>query len=334
MKYELMELVDEMQAGISRSDVLFEDYAVNQWLKIYCAALSPTTLNEYERKLNTDILPVLGKKKLKDITFSDIQQLMNKYSESHASKTSRDLLGVMSAIFNHAIIYDKIRKDNPCTGIKIKRTPKKEPYVYTLDEMLEYLAVVLKSVYAIPILLASVCGLRLSEVCGLRWEDVDFEKNRISIKRAAVVVKSQVIVKVTKTESSYRTIIMPSLVSQVLKKQRGMPSAYVYPNPDGTPTNGNLLSKRIARFRKKHGFADTRYHDLRHFSATMLFEQGIPDKQIAKVLGHSDTNMTKKYQHILRSIEERPVNAMNKILEPLQNNDNSQVSNPVSNEEY
>ena len=312
MKRMLAMLVDDIDKGIVKDSIKLVDYINRQWLEIYCKDLSPTTRNEYQRQAIRDIIPALGKKEIRKITFNDVQKMMNAYCETHSEKSSRSLLGIIKSIFNHAI-RDKIREDNPCVGIKIKRTAPYEYDVYTVGEMEAYIDVAIDSIYAIPILLAALCGMRLSEICGLRWEDVNFETNEVSVRRAAVYVKGAVIIKVPKTPTSYRKFVAPQMVMDILRKSRGMKNAYVYPEADGSARNGNALSKRIKRFREKNGFAHTRFHDLRHFNATTMLENGISDKQAAANLGHANTNMTKKYQHILKSVADRPAQMMDKL---------------------
>ena len=49
----------------------------------------------------------------------------------------------------------------------------------------------------------------------------------------------------------------------------------------------------------------------------MMLKNGIPDKDAAKRLGHSDINMTKKYQHILADMENRSAEILNSIVQPI-----------------
>lgn len=331
LKRKLFDLVDEIQNGIVSSNITFEKYC-EHWQKVYCENLSPTTKAEYERRTKKDLIPRFGKKKICEITHADIQEYMNEYGKNHSEKTSKNMLFLLSTIFSHAIKHSKIRKDNPCKGIVLNRTEPTDYNIYTVEEMQTFLNAVSGHELEIPIVLASLCGLRLSEVCGLKWKDIDFAKKKIFVRRAAVVVNAEVIIKVPKSKRSIRTIAMPEYVSRVLQQRRNMPEAFVFPGKDGGPANGNALSKRIARYRKKLGFPHTRFHDLRHFNATVMLESGVPDKQSAMHLGHSDVNMTKKYQHILQCVEDRPAKVIDSIFNSEKEKESSQVSKSVSND--
>jgi integrase len=65
---------------------------------------------------------------------------------------------------------------------------------------------------------------------------------------------------------------------------------------------------------KNAGLPHTRFHDLRHFNATMMLKKGITDKEAAERLGHSDINMTKKYQHVLSNMKKGPADILNTIV--------------------
>lgn len=57
------------------------------------------------------------------------------------------------------------------------------------------------------------------------------------------------------------------------------------------------LGKRFRRVCKLAGINDLRIHDLRHFAATVLFMDEIPDAMIAKMTGHRSREL-RKYQHL------------------------------------
>lgn len=315
-KAKLTELIEEMEAGVVTNNMLFKDY-IKKWQEVDCANLSPTSRDRTNRKIAGHITPALGDLKVKEIKKSDIQKLMNEFCKTHSEKYSRDLVAIIHRILECAVA-DNLIKLNPCKNITIKKTAPYKYNVYTTEEMLAFVDAVMGTEFEIPVLLAAFCGLRLSEICGLKWDRVDFKENTITIDNVAVDAFGEVVEKIPKTKSSIRTLPMPDIVAASLRRVRGIASGYVCPGPDGKVQMGKNLSKRIARFRKNNGFPPTRFHDLRHFYATVMLMHNVSNKQVAQTMGHSNVNMTQKYQHILKSMETRPATIINDITKDLE----------------
>ena len=96
------------------------------------------------------------------------------------------------------------------------------------------------------------------------------------------------------------------------KKETGF--VYSRTNNNDKPENGILYSDRFRCWLKYRKLPKTRFHDLRHFNATMMLKQGISDKEASARLGHTEIPMTKKYQHVLESMEKRAAEALNSIV--------------------
>jgi integrase len=245
--------------------------------------------------------------------------MMNSFSKTHSEKTCKNLIGDIRGVFNYAIA-NRILKINPCIDIKVKAKKGKYKYnIYTVEQFNNLLDAVTDTNLEIPVVLAGLCGMRLSEVMGLMWSDIDFEKCTIDIRRAMVFVGKEVIEKDTKTNNSYRKINVPDYVLERLKQSRGI--GYVYPKKGGGPEHGGNYRLRLYCFMKKKGLPKTRFHDLRHFAATTLLDMNIPDKIIANMLGHANVNMTKKYQHVTNTMERRTAIALNSIVNRNKNSD-------------
>ncbi|OOM74569.1 putative prophage phiRv2 integrase [Clostridium puniceum] len=306
-------LIEEIEGNgmINPSKAKFKEFS-EIWLNTYCVNLSPTTVNEYKRSVDKYACAYLGDHLMTKILPINIQEMINEFSKAHSRKTCKNLLSILSAIFNYAKL-NKILKNNPCDGVRLPNNKKVyKYYIYNEDEFNTLLDVVTGTKEEIPILLAALCGLRMSEIMGLTWDDIDFNKRIISIQRANVHVKGEVIEKNTKTKTSYRKIIAPRYVIERLSLYKGV--GYVYPKKDGSAENGNNYSNRFSRMLKKNKFPHTRFHDLRHFNATMMLKNGITDKEAAERLGHSDTNMTKKYQHVLENMKTRSADILDSIV--------------------
>ncbi|EPR07738.1 site-specific integrase [Ruminiclostridium papyrosolvens] len=193
-----------------------------------------------------------------------------------------------------------------------KDTDKYEYYIYDENEFNALLDVVTGTKEEIPILLAGLCGLRASEIMGLTWNDINFDTHIINVRKVKVHVNGEVISKTTKTRTSYRSIKAPAYVIERLTINKNVD--FVYPRKNGAAEHGGNYGKRFTRKLKNAGLPHTRFHDLRHFNATMMLKKGISDKESAERLGHSDTNMTKKYQHVLNNMKNRPADVLDTIV--------------------
>ena len=52
------------------------------------------------------------------------------------------------------------------------------------------------------------------------------------------------------------------------------------------------------RIRRRAGLADVRLHDLRHWFASFLVNQGVSLYVVQGLLGHSQVRMTQRYAHL------------------------------------
>lgn len=301
----------ESRSLLNASKTTFNEYA-QKWLETYCEGLSPTTKEGYRKSVKY-ANKYIGDAILIKILPIHIQEMVNSFSKTHSEKTCKNLIGDIRGVFNYAAT-NRLIKINPCTDIKVKAKKGKYKYnIYTVEQFNVLLNKVTDTSLELPVILAGLCGMRLSEIMGLIWSDIDFEGCTIDIQRAMVFVGKEVIEKDTKTNNSYRKINVPDYVIERLKQYRGI--GYAYPKKDGSPEHGGNYRLRLYNFMKKNGLPKTRFHDLRHFAATTLLDMNIPDKIIASMLGHANTNMTKKYQHVIGTMEKRTAIAMDSIVE-------------------
>lgn len=89
---------------------------------------------------------------------------------------------------------------------------------------------------------AGTTGLRQGELLGLMWRDVDWERNKLRVRRACLEVNGKQQISTLKTKSSYRTLTMLNLTCESLELQTCElderiiatdPDCYVFPNTRG-----------------------------------------------------------------------------------------------------
>lgn len=80
-----------------------------------------------------------------------------------------------------------------------------------------------------------------------------------------------------------------------------------------TPTE---LTKRFCILIKKSGIPHCRFHDLRHYNASVMLSLGIPDKYAMQRMGHATPVMLKRvYQHLMDEKEKEVADQMTAYME-------------------
>ncbi len=278
---------------------------VLEWQEVHCKNLADSTVLGYNKYIKKYIIPLIGDKKIESVKQQDIQIMVNYLSDQGKSqKTQKNLLGILHAIFDYAFINKKIQL-NPVKQIVTKKTAPYEYYIYSNSEFEKLITVFKGTIDIIPVLLGGVCGMRLSEIFGLTWGDIDFNKKTIKINKAAIDINGKMILKsTTKTVAGNRIISVPEWILEIIGIFRRNDKMSIYPSENNAlmPANSHNFYQRYVRRIEEAGLPHTRFHDLRHFAATQFLDAGAPDKYVAAYLGHADTNMTKKYQHIRQQI--------------------------------
>ena len=149
-----------------------------------------------------------------------------------------------------------------------------------------------------PILITAVyAGLREGELLHLEWEDVDFAKKLLRVRR-----KPGWHPKSSGRSIREREIAIPTELVDFLRTHKVQNRCFddnrVFHNRDGAQLKPGLR-KTFMRLTKKLGFAEvTQFHALRHTYATHLIG-ACKDITVAKEqLGHADIRTTMRYTDI------------------------------------
>lgn len=135
---------------------------------------------------------------------------------------------------------------------------------------------------------------RRSEIFNLRWEDVDFANGRIRL--------------FTKKRTSGREgdwIPLTQQLAQALRDQRMETGwrEFVFINPK---TNGpyTYANDMITKMCKRAGVKPFGFHSVRHLSASLLDQAGVPLATIQLILRHTSVTTTARYVHSLKDASE------------------------------
>ncbi len=153
------------------------------------------------------------------------------------------------------------------------------------------------------IVLSVASGLRQGELLNLKWQDIDLDAQRIRILR-------------TKTGQARTVFLLASAVEalRTLKRDSVVSTEAVFLGQNGVPLNRGTIRIRWLPIRDATGLKNFRWHDLRHSCASFLAQNGATLLEIASVLGHRSTSVTRRYAHL---VEGAPVTGHDVLNEKL-----------------
>ena len=296
----------ELERGIKKertpSDMTVGE-AIDKYIADRDGILAPKTIREakgYARNHLDNIKNI----KIKSLTESMVQREFNRESKTLAPKTVKNI---------YSLFYAAIKSAVPEISYKIilPQKEKKEICIPTNDELMIIFQHVEGKRLEIPVLLGATCGMRRSEIAALDLnKDVDYNNCKISINKAMTDNdKSEWVIKQTKTTNSTRIIDCPPWVIDKLREARD--SGYENMNPA-------LISTYFAKLCDKLNI-NIRFHDLRHYYASLMLALGIPDKYAMARMGHATPDMLKKvYQHLMDDKNQEVTSQINEYFDAMQ----------------
>lgn len=321
------------------STPLFSDFC-----EIYLTAkkenISSTTFLLYETAIQRILIPKLGHLHLDEIKPFHVQELINflatpsgrvdKKGEKLAPATIRRYLTILQSIMTMAWKQEYIQS-NPADTRRLEISKIVTPEVEAFSN--EEIAEILKMAQLEPIHIHAVIataiytGARRGEIAGLKWEDVDFEKRTMYIRRSVVkLVGQEPEIKLPKTISSIRQMAIPQAlcdVLQELKKEQDRKKAllgekwheegFLFTDWCGHVMHPHTPTKQFDKFLKKYGFRHLKFHGLRHSSATYLLSNGCDIKTVSKRLGHTSIDTTNIYVHALAKTDKAAADCFDTI---------------------
>ncbi len=332
-------LEGEIEKGdyIESSKYTFKDYTEKYWLVNKKIRLEPKTIYEYENLLKNYIYVEFGNKTLDKIDPLMIETFYNKLRTPGLRKdggtlsenTIKHYHQLITSILQSAQ-KKKLIKENPCNLVEIPMIKKKESKFYD-ESQINNLLQALKTAelkYKAIVYIALFCGLRLGEILGLNENDINFDKNEISITKASQYLPTiGVFEKEPKNESSNRIVAMPKIVMDIIKEQildkkkqqirlgsKWKSSNKLFIKWNGEPMYTYAPSKWFNKFLKKNNLPPLPFHGLRHTAATYLINQGMDVKSVSTTLGHSKANTTLNiYAHSFKKANKESAEIMDNL---------------------
>jgi len=275
------------------------------------ATKRPLTIKYDRGRIRRHIKPLIGRKRISDLTTGDIERFM---ADIAAGKTAIDVLagprtrsivrggrgaasrtvGLLGGILSFAV-RRKLCAENPVRGVKRFPDGQSERFL-TLDETRRLGAAISaaekkgvnpKAIAVIRLL--TLTGCRRNEIAALRWTEVDFERTVIRLTPER-----------HKGGSEGRTKVVP-LGGPALQLLASLPryagSEFVFPGTTGT-SHFQGTQRIWEKIRDAAEIPDVRLNDLRHSFASAGLTGGDTLAVLGALLGHSNARTTSRYAHL------------------------------------
>lgn len=338
----------------NQADVLFSEW-VKEWLISRKIDVRECTGESYETHARV-IVEYFNENqiKLSEISYSDIEEYckymlkegkVNRYTgekSGYAIRTVRSQKFIITSALDWAVKRGMIA-NNPALTVTVSRKKNRQlarkPVFFTVKEANDYLTflkgkndILYELIYT-----TLMFGLRRTEVLGLTVQSVDFARKKLYINRTVVKMLHIHDENATKTFDSEReyplTDELITFFKEVIAKKRMYKkffgnnytdNDFLFTWEDGRPFFPDYVSKHHKKMVAMFGKPNLTFHNLRHSTACILYEQGWKAKDIQEWLGHADIVTTMNiYTHIDRAHKQKQAESLSGVLNHEKNTDNS-----------
>jgi len=294
--------------------------------------LKPKTAKEYKGMIRRDIIPTLGKIKVKDLKAAEVQawhqKLAFKPRKDHSkpketgdggnanppkkavpcSRTANLAHSILRKMLKLAKTWGYLEGTNPAEGVQRFKEHARER-VPTIEE-LKKLAEKLREAERGKWFPASVVdclrlliltGARKNEIRTLKWTHVDLERRLLILDDS-------------KTGKAEYALCEEAVL--LLKNMPKQISEWVFPSANGKVPTGSIDMAWI-RIRKEAGCPDLHIHDLRHNFGTLAAGLDVTAPKIQAALNHRTPAMTSRYINLKEKAKLEVADAVGGLLGPI-----------------
>ncbi len=234
-------------------------------------------------------------------------QIMDQLKVNRTKKTVRNIIGGVSTMMKYGKMHGCC-KTNPVEEVPIKggkESKAKNKAELIPDNIIHAIANNMNPRWQFIMRFACATGVRQGEQRALTWGQIDWEKSKVRIDRTMKHKTTNA--GTPKTEAGEREIpltrdMLAGLKELYIKQGRpNDPDLLVFGTQFNRPVTSAKYLKRIHDACRRAGVAAIRWHDLRHYYASKLFQVYGDDLwRIKNYMGHATIRVTEDiYGHWL-----------------------------------
>lgn len=256
------------------------------------------TWQQQEQRLNDYAVPVIGKKKVRDIRRAEIRELVEGVK---GEVLPNRVLTTLKTVFRWAVENDWIDAD-PTQGVKKPKAEVSRDRVLSMDEI----ATIWREAgqlgfpfteYVRTLLLT---GQRRSEIAGAKWDWIDLKAATLTLPASE-----------TKNGRAHLVPLSPQVVAILKAMPRLGDAGFVFTTNSTSPISG--FTKLKTKLDKALGdqVSGWVFHDLRRAFATHAVRLGVLEEVIVRVLNHTAQGVTARV-YALHQYEPEKRSALNR----------------------
>lgn len=300
--------------------------AVEDWLAYGLTRDTGSTITKYRYLCDKHITPFLGARRLRDLSATEVDAWLADLSKTLSKSTTERVRGCLNRAVRRAMARDLVKRNvveltevpggqpgrrsksltpSQADGVLIETRP---------DRLHNYIVVSL------------LTGARTEELRALDWDHVHLEDRPPYVEVWRSVRQGGD----TKTRKSKRTLALPELCLEALRRQRVQQAAERLAAGDQWHDSGLVFTTALgsamdaANVRRDFRRAlrlvsgidpkDWTPRELRHSFVSLLSNAGLPVEQISQLVGHRGTTVTELvYRHQLKPVLQTGATVMDQL---------------------
>lgn len=289
---------------------------MRRWIDEVICHRAPRTRESYEGVAKKHIYPDIGHLKLQKLLPEHVQAMANAIiAKGLSPRSSEYACLVLSRALNQAKRWGYVAQ-NVVDLVELPRPKRKKIAPIDERQARAFLDAVKGHRLEAAFWVALMLGLRRGEVLGLLKTSIDFQAKTVTIDGSLQRIGSKLVRSDTKTESSQRRLPLPEPLIKVLRDHlhrleqerqdagdNWVDTEYLFPSERGTPLEPRNLLRYFKEALVTAKLPEMRFHDLRHWCASLLIAYGVHPKTIQEILGHANITTTLNvYGHLLPNV--------------------------------
>lgn len=260
--------------------------------------VSEGTLTDYRRIFDKLVLPQFGSRKLSDIKKAEWSDFLTALRGDYSPARVNRIHSAVSAVYALAVEEDYLVV-NPLRSLRRYKESLSKLDFWTEAEVQDFLTKMYgtKNPRFALYQTAYETGMRFSELAGLRWDCVNLEEGYIEVRRNVCKITGKLL---ETTKSGHRRVIP---ISEGLRQtlETILKDDFVFTQSNGNPITYTYIRRQFKNDQTRAGVRLISFHTLRHTFASHFVMKGESIYDLQALLGHSDTETTKRYAHLSRA---------------------------------